>query len=174
MTWLAGLLGGGFVAADNARPELELRDAAGSVTAVVRWPGEPRAITTDDVERELEHRLSQSATPELRRVLGESLSHHPPPADRMPFFGCEYYSCSMQPLLVDAEGNIWVREYAPSADTGPHRYMVFDSGGVWLGRVEMPIGLGLLWIGADRVVAKATTALGVEIVSVHHLSKEGA
>jgi hypothetical protein len=38
----------------------------------------------------------------------------------------------------------------------------------------MPIGLGLLWIGADRVVAKATTDVGVEIVSVHRLSKEGA
>jgi hypothetical protein len=173
MTWLAGRLGGGFVAADNARPELELRDATGTVTAVVRWPGEPRAITADDVERELEHRVSQSTTPELRRVLRESLSQHPPPADRMPFFGCEYYSCSTAPLLVDSEGNMWVREYAPSADTGPSGYMVFDSHGVWLGRVEMPAGLGIMWVGADRLVARATTDVGVEIVSVHRLLEEG-
>ena len=174
MTWLSGRPGGGFVVADNARPELELRDAAGHVTTVVRWPVEPRAITADDVERELDHRLSRSTSPELRRVLQESLSQHPPPADIMPFFGCAYDWCPSQALLVDTEGNMWVRDYAPRADTSPNRYMVFDSEGEWLGRVEIPAGLGVGWIGADRLVAKTTTDLGVEIVSVHGLVKGGA
>jgi hypothetical protein len=171
MTWLVGALGGGFVVGDNARPELELHDGAGALTTIVRWPMEERAVTADDIERELEHRLSQATSPELRRVLETSLSQHPP-ADIMPFFGCAYHWCPSQPLLVDAEGNLWVRQYEPPADTGPHRYLVFDSGGVWLGHLQMPAGLGLVWVGSDHLVARTTTDLGVEIISVHRLNKQ--
>jgi hypothetical protein len=173
-TFVAGHPGGGFVVADNARPEFELRDATGNLTTVVRWPLEARRITADDAQRELEWRLDRSATPETRRMLSESLGQHPPAPDAMPFFGCAYYACADMGMLTDTEGNTWVLEYVPAAEAAaPHRFLVFDARGVWLGRVEVPAGAGVVWIGSDRLVAKSTTDLGVEIVSVYRIDKGG-
>jgi hypothetical protein len=73
-------------------------------------------------------------------------------------------------LLVDAEDNLWVREYSLPGELA-FRWSVFDADGVFLGTLDVPEGLQLLDVGADRVLGSWRDDLGVEHVRMYELIK---
>jgi hypothetical protein len=88
---------------------------------------------------------------------------------------------SFSDLIVDQEGNVWVREYQPAAETGvPPRWFIFDPQGRLRWAVRSPPGLkrsadpvGALtpWIGPDRIVVSVRDDLDVPSVVVYPLRK---
>ena len=154
----------GWIVGDNDRPEVQLRSPTGEVTAIFRWSGTQREVTSADIERDLERRLAGIEDPAVRRRVRAAREGHPPPPAMMPAFGS---------LILDAERNVWVKEYSPPAEEDANRFLVFDSTGVWLGFVTAPSGLRVLSIGDDYVISKSENELGVEVVSLHRLVKPG-
>jgi hypothetical protein len=73
-------------------------------------------------------------------------------------------------LSIDAEGNVWVKEYASPAESDPNRYLVFNPAGIWLGTVDAPDGLRLVDIGAGYVVG-VTRESDRDVVTMHRLEK---
>ena len=94
----------------------------------------------------------------------------PDPPETRPAFGCAPLSCATA-LLLDAERNVWIKEYSPPAEEDTNRFLVFDPTGVWLGSVTFPAGLAVSSIGSDYVIGETQDELGVEVVSVHRLEK---
>jgi hypothetical protein len=76
------------------------------------------------------------------------------------------------PILVDADGDLWVRDFAPPwATHAPSGWSVFDSGGRWLGTVTLPTRLQPYEVGRDYVLGRRTDDLGVEHVEMYALER---
>ncbi len=166
----------GWIVGDNERPELQVRSPAGEVTRIVRWSGQQREVTADDLERGLEWGLSLLEDPAVRRRVRAAQEERPPPPETMPAFGRgprPRNGTTGPVLLLDAERNVWVKEYSPPAEEDANRFLVFDSTGVWLGFVTAPSGLSVLSIGSDYLIGVSVDEVGVETVSLHHLVKRG-
>jgi hypothetical protein len=88
---------------------------------------------------------------------------------------------SFSGLLVDEEGNIWVREYRPDPRSDPPpRWWIFDPEGRLRWAVRSPPGLtrpsGRVrrfepYIGSDRIVTSVRNEYDVETVVVYRLKK---
>jgi len=73
-------------------------------------------------------------------------------------------------ILVDSQGNLWAAEYFPRQVTGqPRSWLVFDSRGVWLGKVLLPPDFDAYEIGSDYVLGRKRDSLDVETVQVLRL-----
>lgn len=73
-------------------------------------------------------------------------------------------------ILVDPEGNVWVRE-SSLRGAEQTQWSVFAPGGELLGGVDMPPGLEVLEIGNDYVLGLARDELGVEYVLKYRIRK---
>jgi hypothetical protein len=73
-------------------------------------------------------------------------------------------------LLVDLEGNVWVRDYLPEPAPATS-WQVFDPEGRWLGAVELIAGLEVTEIGPDYVLGVLRDDYEVEYVRLHRLVK---
>ncbi|MFQ5679843.1 MAG: hypothetical protein ACE5HP_10350 [Gemmatimonadota bacterium] len=134
---------------------------SGRLRRSIRRSYDRRPVTDADLraleERELEAATSPAARERIRRR-HRSVPH----AEWMPAHGTR--------LLVDAEGDLWVEEFA--APTDPERaWSVFDPGGRFLGRVAVPEPLRICDVGRDYVLGVWTDALGVESVREYELLK---
>jgi hypothetical protein len=74
-------------------------------------------------------------------------------------------------LMVDKEGNLWVRDYRRSGDDTPPRWAVFDRDGRMIGFVDMPAGLTIFEIGADYVLGRERDEWDAQHVRVYELIK---
>lgn len=84
-------------------------------------------------------------------------------------------------LMVDASGNVWVRQYEVSHGftilqyrrtfEDPSRWVVFDPEGRWLGEVRMPGQFTALEIGDDYVLGMRRDEFDVEYVQQYDLVK---
>jgi long-subunit acyl-CoA synthetase (AMP-forming) len=63
-----------------------------------------------------------------------------------------------------------LQEYAIEAD-GPHRWLVFDTAGSWLGTVDTPARFTLNEIGADYILGVVRDSLDVQYVQMYRLEK---
>ena len=75
-------------------------------------------------------------------------------------------------LLADAEGNLWVQEYALLAETAT-RWTVLDPNGRWLGMVDMPEYFNVNEIGPDYALGIWRDDAGVQYVRMYGLVKPG-
>jgi hypothetical protein len=162
MTLAAGA-GTHWYLGNNDRAEIHAMNPAAELNRIVRWPHSPRRVTGSDVEREVAAMISPRTDSVGRERVRALLTHELMSAETMPAFTF--------PMLVDADANLWVREYAPNADRSAHRFLVFDPEGIWLGTVSMPTGLRLLAVARDRLVGVSETELGEEVVSVHRIER---
>lgn len=71
-------------------------------------------------------------------------------------------------LVVDAEGNVWAKEY-PRPGERAANWLVLDSRGRWLGRVAAPERFRIEQIGRDYVLGVQVDSLGVESVQMYGL-----
>ena len=124
---------------------------------------QPRySLLSRDIEADVESQVAAWEDPETRARIRRLWEGQPDPPETMPAF---------DQLLLDQQGNAWVREYAPRAEENPNRFYVFSADGIWLGSVAAPIGMRVLTIGSDHVIGVSEDEFGVEVVSVHRLGK---
>jgi hypothetical protein len=76
----------------------------------------------------------------------------------------------MNPIVPDALGNLWVREYTRLSDPSS-RWTVFDHEGYWFGTVRLPDGFAPFDIGNDYVLGVWRDADDVEHVRMYGLVK---
>jgi streptogramin lyase len=72
-------------------------------------------------------------------------------------------------LRVDKEGNVWVRHAAIAGTSA--EWSVFDSVGVWLGTLRLPVRFEVKEIGSSYILGVATDILGVEYIEMYGLEK---
>jgi hypothetical protein len=143
------------IVGDNAGYELRVFLQSGNLERIVRIPGDPRPVTSQDLELELERRL-QGAPPidEIRDGV-RALFEATPIPDTMPYY---------DQLIVDGEGYIWVKR-------GSHTWDIIAPEGRWIGALETPPGLKITQIGSDYLIGIWTGEYGVEGVRVYEVTR---
>lgn len=157
------------------RPEIQIHDRDRVLGKVVRWRAEARPLSPADRQAYDAWREDfLERNPEEPADLIPRSADLPWPAVR-PLFA---------ELLVDDEGNVWVRSF-PDAPSGRARlhvpgpespaesWWVIDSTGRWLGSVTMPRGLQVKGIQVRRILGVLRDTDGVEQVHVHRVIGNG-
>jgi hypothetical protein len=123
--------------------QVERRDTAGRLAAIVRREHQPRPVTRDQVEA---HRAESTARmpPAGRARYERALSSWGVP-DNHP---------AIRRLLVAAGGDLWVRE-ATTDDPGSSIWSVFAPDGRWTARVELPRRFVPLTVNETEVLGVA-------------------
>jgi hypothetical protein len=146
-----------FVGTGDA-PEVVRYAMDGTPVERIRWRGEARPVTQQDIDGYRERRLAGPAA--QRSMTEQSLAAMSYP-DVMPFHGA---------LMVDAAGHLWVQVYAADPDA-PREWNVFDPDGVLLGTVVTPARFSVREIGEDAVAGVWEDDLDVQYVHVYALEK---
>lgn len=152
-----------LVVGDQATAAYDVYDEEGTLLRRVRWDATPRTLTERDVrlgrEAWLEAPSRRRAPARARRRLDAM-----PPPERTPVF---------REIAVDRTGHVWVRPYDLPTDS-TQEWWVFGPDGSLAATVALPPELGILEIGADYVIGRATDALDVERIEVWPLERSGA
>lgn len=158
---------------ENGRYEIDVRNPAGALAAVIRRTVEPRPVRPEELAaaRDRESRDRARADSAMRSFMAGNGGTFTPGArlevdeiphrEMYPFF---------DRLLVDQQENLWVRDYM-SAGEETQVWSVFDRAGRWLGEVETPRGIDVFRIGEDYLLGRARDALGVETVHLYRLDR---
>jgi hypothetical protein len=76
-------------------------------------------------------------------------------------------------ILVDPQGNLWVREFLLSPEDA-QRWSVFDPQGRLAGTARTPAGVEVYQVGADWILGRGLDDLDVEYVRTYRLRREAA
>ncbi len=145
--------------------EITVYDQSGRVRMLIRRTLAPTAVTPAMIRRDKARRLEQeeqahleesNVEPRVRRMIAEL--PYPP---LLPPYGS---------TVLDSELNLWVEGFRVAGD-GPYDWSVFDSRGIWLGRVTVPEGLEVFEIGSDYILGRTVDHVGVERVEVYRVVK---
>lgn len=132
----------------------------GAIRRITRILGVSLAVSEDEVDLELQTRLGPNPRPRIRDLL-EGL----PRPDEKPAY---------QSMTVDVEGNVWAGEFLGLARRDEaQEWYVWDSSGVWLGKVQTPARFELMRVGADEVFGVRRDMHDVEHPQVLRLVKGG-
>jgi hypothetical protein len=158
----SAVVGDRFYAGYNERYEITRYTPAGKVELIVRLEHPAVPLSDGDLEAYKTERLEDTES-NFRQQVARNLEEMPYPST-FPAFA---------DLTVDADGNLWVLDYArPGSDE--RRWTVFSPEGRALGSVATPAGLSVLEIGRDYVLGVWQDELDVEYVRLHRLDKGGA
>jgi hypothetical protein len=165
-----------WFAAETGAYEIRVSSPSGELAAILRRPIEPQPVTSTvlAVRRDAllaEHERSEAAVRRFTEEQGGTYTvanslraDDLPYREALPFF---------DRLLVDEQGNLWVRSYLVPGESR-QVWSVFDRPGRWLGDLETPAGLDVLSIGAEYVLGRVRDDSGVESVRLHRLVKPAA
>lgn len=159
----------GLYAGFSDRYEIEHRGADGALRRLIRRAGEPRRVTEADVDAYYagSGAMDVSGMPPAMRArfmeMQRTERERVPRRETLPAF---------DQLLVDSEGNLWVRDVRPDKEK-PNTWSVFDTEGRWLGTVQTPAELRVQQIGPDWVLGTAKDDLDVEHVRLYRIEKPG-
>lgn len=153
-------------------PEIRVVDRRGTVRRLIRWAAEPAPVTAADRARFAERRRERLRERPREVTIFPPLDRFPVP-DRKPLYS---------KIVVDDEGNLWLRGYPESAVGWPHvfypeasdppeEWEVFDPAGRWLGTVEIPAALEVLEIQDGYVIGHWLDELEVERIRLHRIDK---
>jgi len=158
----SAVAGDRFYAGHNERYEITRYTAAGRPELIVRLAHPPVPLSGGDLAVYKAERLEDTES-NFRQETARNLEEMPYPST-LPAFA---------DLVVDADGNLWVLEYArPGSDE--RRWTVFSPEGRALGSVVTPPGLRVLEIGRDYVLGVWRDDLDVEYMRLHRLDKTPA
>ncbi len=146
--------------AQNDTYELRRYTSDGALTDIVRRAHTPVSVTREHVRLEREQRLTQSHSDEGRRALSEVLDEIPVP-ETFPAY---------QDVRVDDNLNVWVQEYVMPG-VGGAAWSVFDSTGVLLGQINVPLLFEPYHIGTDFMLGEWRDDLDIEYVQLYELVK---
>ncbi len=141
------------------RPEIELWDATGTLSSLIRWPRE-RIRSADLYPRYRQQAVAALATAgeRDRRLYGAFYAKEIP----LPEFAALY-----DEVVVDAEQRIWLHRYRLPGDLSASHWDLIDRTGRWLGTVPTPPGLQVFQIGRSHLLGRVRDSLGIERVVVH-------
>jgi hypothetical protein len=140
--------------------EIECHEKTGELVRLIRLDRPSRRVTEADLERFIERRLQELDEGENEQEARQRLEAMPVP-ETMPVY---------EDLVVDAAGNLWVRDYQLDGDA-PSEWVVFDGSGRMLGSVTTPAGLEVTEIGEDFVLGIWRDELDVQHVQLYELMK---
>ena len=145
--------------------QVEVLSPQGDTLRILRIPDFPLALTPEQVETERQARLDfelPSGVESLPPPYVEAVEALPSPETRPAYTD----------LLVDATGAVWLRlDRGTGEADGSAHWLVLDSGGTWLGSVEMPERFRLMEIGGDEVLGVRTDELDVAHPQVRRLRR---
>jgi hypothetical protein len=152
-----------LIVGESGSGEISWYTFEGELERVARRPWPRRPVTDAMIDRYVD-----GSSPPLSDdiALGRTF------AEELPVFS---------ELMVDADGNVWVRQYQVNHGFTtlqyrrtfevPSEWVVFDPTGRWLGEVEMPAGFTALEIGDDFVLGITRDEFDVEYIRVYDLVK---
>ncbi len=146
----------GFYAGLQDEYQIDLYDLEGTWTASVRLLKD--LVQVDDEALEMWNRVRAA------RAASRGVQREPPAlphAETMPAYGN---------ILVDDEGNLWVKEYSWGGNHN-RRWTVFDPSHRVLAQVEMPDGYRAYQIGEDFALGIWRDEFDVEHVRLYGLTK---
>ncbi len=141
--------------------ELRGYDATGTLTRLFRVDEPVVASEQGQRDRWFEHQLGGVENATLRRMyldVRDVMEFSP----NLPSFAG---------LMTDADGHVWVQDYALPWEAGPTLWRVFDRDGRAVAQARMPRGLVPHEIGQDYVMGLWIDDLGVEHIRVHALER---
>ena len=133
-------------------PEVNAFDMQGSLSLIIRWVPDEVGLSRADrmtFEQELIDGIRPDREPTFRRWLSEITY----PATKPSFSA----------MISDEEGNLWVRDSAPS-DAETARWTVYGGDGQAVATITTPSDLEVLDVDATHLLAKRTDDLDVETI----------
>ncbi len=158
--------GNELMVTDNDRYEVRFLGVDRTLRRIVRRPHAPVRVKPADVEaffaaRDGEVAEGGAAQTATFRRMRERQRQVLPRRETFPAFN---------EARTDAEGNLWVEQYARPGDEPP-RWDVFDREGRWLGTVATPAGLKVHQVGPDWILGVEKDEMEVEHVRMYPLVK---
>jgi hypothetical protein len=147
----------------SERYEIGYYSHEGSLQRIVRRPLQPVPVTDADIQMAIEEELQSYPNDESRRSARQAFAEMEIP-ETMPAF---------TDFVVDAERNLWVREYRQPGEEG-ERWTVYDVEGRMLGTLSAPEQFRITDIGPDYVLGIWTDDIDVEHVQLYPLQKPEA
>ena len=162
----------GFCHSDGRSFRIECFSRDGDLELMVLWQGDVAAVTSPDVDGHITKSMENLGdNPNAELWIRQTAW-----ATNVPV---------LHDLLVDATGNIWAERHigllhtAPLSTTGMDGFKpdgssweVFDSEGIWLGRVDLIPGRVPQQIGDDWILTAGEDDAGVAHVWLYELSKQ--
>lgn len=147
-----------YVAANDTY-ELGRYTPDGVLAGLVRREHTPIQVTADHLRHERDRRL-EATRDDRRSAVANALDEMPTP-QTFPAYHL---------VRADDQGNVWVQAY-PIPPQTQARWAVFDSTGVLLGDVDLPVGLDPKHIGTDFILGVWHDVFDVEHVQLYDLVK---
>jgi hypothetical protein len=153
-------------AAPTLRAVIEVREPSGPLRRLIRWDAPVRLVSEQAVDER-----APSMGPAVR-----GRNFDPANATDIDLDEIELIHDTLPAhggIEVDVDGNVWVHELdlrEPDA-ASLTRFQVFDTGGRWLGLVELPVGLAEIDIGGDYIAGVWHDEDQVEYVRVYGIVK---
>jgi hypothetical protein len=147
-----------FVATGET-PEVRTYGFDGAPRRILRAPPRDLRITDEDLDRFRQAQM-EPVPDHLRPAAERELLEMPMP-ERFP---------ATSELLLDADGNLWMRHFARPGETKP-RWGIFSLEGRYLGELETPEGVRVLEIGSDYLLGLHRDELNVERARVYSMQK---
>lgn len=159
---LAATAGDGFVMLRGSPAELEVRDAMGAVTALLRWTPPARPVR-EVWERHVTEFLASIADPAARARNAAFLNAPLPLPEVLP---------AASQLLTDSERHLWVERYRLPWDS-VSTWDILHPRGTWVTTLDLPAGGTLRDIGLDYLLGVWRDEDGVEQVRMYRLRRSG-
>jgi hypothetical protein len=147
--------GNELLLADGSTFEVKVLARDGSLVSIIRKQYTPVPLPRAWVDSVWHQTMNLLMDPAAARRVGQvPIPEYAPALDR---------------LIVDTEGNLWIRSYPPGQAESPQWY-IFDEQGVLRHRLRSD--LDPIQIGPDFVLTTVRDSLGVESVAVYPLWKQ--
>jgi hypothetical protein len=145
----------------NHQYEIAEYDTLARLRRLIRLERAAEPVTADHIARAESSRLA-NARSDAARATARALMDQMEYPSTMPFYNT---------LLVDSQGNLWVRRYAYFAEIST--WDVFDPAGRLLGAVPMPRGFWPNVITNRELLGRSRDEFGVERLQKFRLIKPG-
>jgi hypothetical protein len=150
-----------FAWGQNSAAEIRFHAADGSLHRILRWSATAIPVDAALLERAKQAALAQAEGDDAARRSIERQYAHPSPAPVVPYFS---------DLRFDADGALWIQEYALSPGDSVH-FRIFRNDGQYLGRRALPARHRVLEIGHERILTVWQDADDLEYLRVYRLDR---
>lgn len=148
---------------ETTEPQFRIADLIGPGRRIVRWKGVAEAVTEEDRRRSFEFDSTLMASSPggdvmLRSSMFETFRTRRY-AERMPLYTA---------ILPTDNGEVWLEQFARPWRLA-RTYLVFDSTGAMIARVELPPDVRPFQVAGDRVIARWRDEDEIEYVRVYRI-----